>query len=213
MVVVMGGNAEPPLRSPTPRSHPFHDFIDRHQATIKVVEICGSVLLVVATLITLIFLWWQTEAARQQTKEAANQVSAARLDGLYQQLLEWDKFRSSDENKHLNWLMVQGLDNFDDVKDPQEREQYYSSLVWFLDYFSYMYSTLPGLLKCAPDDGRLIIRGSREDTGKCESWVAWSQTINEAFKDPLLCQVLNDYEELYEKDFVKAVRETRACLR
>jgi type II secretory pathway pseudopilin PulG len=213
VVVVMRGNAEPPLRSPTPSGRPLRDFVERHHAIIRVVEIVGSILLVIATLITLIFLWSQTEAARQQAKEAANQVSAARLDGLYQQLLEWDQFRSSSDNKHLNWLMVQGFDDFDDIKDPQEREQYYSALVWFLDYFSYMYSTLPGLLKCAPDDGQLIIRGSGEDTGKCESWVAWSQTIYEAFKDPLLCQVLNDYEELYEKDFVKAVRETRACLR
>ncbi|MFF5518878.1 hypothetical protein [Streptomyces coeruleorubidus] len=174
-------------------------------------EITGSVVLVLATLITLIFVYWQTDASRQQSREAANQVAAARLDGLYEQLLRWDEFRSSPENKHLNWLMVQGFDSFDDIKDAQEREQYYSALVWFLDYFSYMYSTLPGLLKCAPADGQLITRGSPKDTGNCESWVAWSQTIYEAFRDPLLCQVLNDYEELYEKNFVRAVRETRAC--
>ncbi|MDN0199417.1 hypothetical protein [Streptomyces sp. S.PNR 29] len=208
----MGENDEPSQASPAPRSRPFHDFVQRHHATIRVVEIGGSVMLVLATLITLIFVYWQTDATRQQTKEAANQVAAARLDGLYEQLLRWDEFRSSDENKHLNWLMVQGFDSFDDIKEPLEREQYYSALVWFLDYFSYMYSTLPGLLKCAPGDGQLITRNSSEDTGDCESWVAWSQTIYQAFKDPLLCQVLNDYEELYEKNFVRAVRETRACL-
>ncbi|WP_266616999.1 hypothetical protein [Streptomyces sp. NBC_00047] len=212
MVVVMGGNAEPPQTDQTPHSRPAHDFVERHRATIKVMEISGAVVVALATLITVIFLYWQTDATRQQTKEAANQVAAARLDGLYQQLLQWDEFRSSNDNKRLNWLMGQKFDNFDDIKDPQEREQYYSALVWFLDYFSYMYSTLPGLLKCVPDNGQLALRGSHEDSGKCESWVAWSQTIYVAFKDPLLCQVLNDYEELYEKKFVRAVRDTRACL-
>ncbi|MFF7713447.1 hypothetical protein [Streptomyces sp. NPDC007988] len=166
---------------------------------------------VVVGLLTLGFLAVQTVAARQQAEEAANQVAAARLDGLYQQLLRWDEFRSLGENKDLNLLMTKGLKSFDDIKDPEQREQLRSAQVWFLDYFSYVYSTLPGLSKCAPKDGHLVLRGSREDTGACDEWVAWSQTMHVAFTDELTCQVLNDYEDLYEKKFVDAIRGSHAC--
>ncbi|MFE0273814.1 hypothetical protein ACFWZY_17100 [Streptomyces sp. NPDC058992] len=163
-------------------------------------------------LVTLVFLIQQTEATRQQAEEAASQVTASRLDGIYEQLLTWDQFWSSTENKRLN-LLARQADDYDEIKDPEEREQLYSTNVWFLDYFDYVYTTLPGLLRgCVPEDGHLVLRGSPEESQVCDEWVAWSQTIYNAFiYDKPLCQTLNDAPEIYERKFVGAIRDSRAC--
>ncbi|WP_225821400.1 hypothetical protein [Streptomyces naphthomycinicus] len=161
-------------------------------------------------LATLVFLALQTVSAREQAWESAHQTTAARLDGLYQQLLAYDQWRGQNENKHINMLLNQ-VDNLDDIKDPEERDQFYSVEVWFVDYFDYVYSTLPDLLRCVPDDGHLVLRGSREESRTCDEWVAWSETIHRAFQDPVTCQVLHDDEPLYEKKFVTAIRESKAC--
>ncbi|MFF4285988.1 hypothetical protein ACFY0R_11770 [Streptomyces sp. NPDC001633] len=161
-------------------------------------------------LATLIFLALQTVSAREQAEESANQTAAARLDGIYQQLLTYDQWRGENQNKHIN-MLINEVDDLDSLKDPEEREQLYSVEVWFLDYFDYVYSTLPGLLRCVPADGRLVIRGSREERRTCDEWVAWSETIYQAFRNPVTCQVLNDQQSLYEKKFINAIRESKAC--
>lgn len=58
-----------------------------------------------------------------------------------------------------------------------------------------------------------MLRGSPEEVGVCDEWVAWSQTIYQAFVyDKLLCQTFNDAPGIYEKKFVSAIRDSRACL-
>ncbi|MGW8971934.1 hypothetical protein [Streptomyces platensis] len=172
-----------------------------------ILEIVAAVL----GLTTLAFLAFQTVIAREQAVEAANQTTGARLDGLYQQLLSYDQWRGENENKHINMLINQ-VSDLDSIKDPEEREQLYSIEVWFLDYFDYVYTTLPGLLRCVPGDGHLVIRGSRDESGTCDAWVAWSETIYESFQNPVTCQVLKDQKSLYEKKFVTAIRNSKACL-
>ncbi|MFG2486901.1 hypothetical protein ACGFSI_29625 [Streptomyces virginiae] len=194
------GTIEP---EPPPEIQTSHHSLDRYRF---ILEISATLV----GLLTLAFLALQTVATREQAEEAANQVAAARPDGLYQQLLNYDEFRSSTENKHLNLLWAT-VAEFDEIEDPEEREQVYSLTVWFIDYFDYVYTTLPGLLKCVPKDGHLVLRGSSEDTGKCDEWVAWSQTIFEGFNDVLTCQVLNESVQLYEKKFVAAIRKSHAC--
>ncbi|MFG2831159.1 hypothetical protein ACGFWI_27400 [Streptomyces sp. NPDC048434] len=169
-------------------------------------EIVGAVL----GLATLAFLVLQTVIARGQAEEAANQTTGARLDGLYQQLLAYDQWRGEKENKRINMLINQ-VSDLDSIKDPEEREQLYSIEVWFLDYFDYAYTTLPGLLRCVPGDGHLVIRGSRDESDTCDEWVAWSETIYQNFRNPVTCQVLNDQQSLYEKRFIIAIRNSKAC--
>ncbi|GAB2714552.1 hypothetical protein [Streptomyces bullii] len=209
----MADSTEPSAGDQTSRRLSHHPFFERHMSLLRFLEVAAAIFIAGATLVTLIFLARQTEAARQQAEDTANQVSAARLDGLYQQLLRWDEFRSASDNKRMNLLMTQ-VDSFDDIKDAEEREQYYSAQVWFVDYFSYVYSTLPGLEECVPDDGRLTLRGSPEDKArKCDTWIAWSQTIHDAFSHGPTCQVLNDFEALYERKFVNAIRKSGACVK
>ncbi|MEU9541024.1 hypothetical protein [Streptomyces mirabilis] len=161
-------------------------------------------------LATLAFLALQTVSAREQAQESANQTAATRLDSLYQQLLTYDQWRGQNENKRINMLLNQ-VNNLDDIKDSEERDQFYSIEVWFVDYFDYVYTTLPDLLRCVPADGHLVIRGSREESRTCDEWVAWSETIYQAFRDPVTCKVLNDQQSLYEKKFIVAIRESNAC--
>lgn len=192
-VLLWRGNRSVPLRR--------RNRLDYHKFVVEIAAIGVG-------LLTLVFLALQTVATREQVEEAANQVAAARLDGLYQQLVNWDEFRSSSENKRLNRLLEGDLK---DVKNPDEKAQMYSALIWLLDYYSYVYETLPGLLECAPKDGRLVLRGSDEDTGKCEDWVAWSQGIHDNFNDKDMCQILSDFEGWYDRQFVAAIRDSGAC--
>ncbi|MFF7473680.1 hypothetical protein [Streptomyces sp. NPDC008092] len=163
-------------------------------------------------IITLIYLIYQTKATEKQAQEAADQVSEARLDGIYQQLLDYDKFVSSPENKRVNWLIANPPRRLQDIKDPAERQEFLAVERWALDYFDYVYTTLPGLLNCVPKDGRLVLPGSPEERHTCDQWVAWSQTIYGNFRyDKTLCEVLKGDESTYEKKFVRAIRESRAC--
>ncbi|WP_371648046.1 MULTISPECIES: hypothetical protein [unclassified Streptomyces] len=171
-----------------------------------------EIVLAALALATLVFVSFQTVATMSQAKEAANQVSAARLDGLYQQSLNQDEVLLSAENAKLN-LYINGDVPFEDVKDPAERQRMKSSFKWNLTYWDYAYATLPGLVRCFPDDGHLILRGSREDTEECDDWAAWSQSIYNAFRDERLCQTLNSKEGELGRNFVAAIRKSGACLK
>lgn len=151
----------------------------------------SEVTVALTALVTLLFLSLQTFASRQQAELAANQASASRLDGIYVQLLDWDKWLSSQENRKFAVLWFKGTP-FKDVKNREDLAQLYQANIWFVDYFDYVYTTLPGLIGCIPKDGHLVLRGSREDAGRCDTWTAWSQTIYEAFRSKNLCQTLND---------------------
>lgn len=184
-------------QSPAPRRSPDLRLI---------LQIVGSLL----GLATLVFVSQQTVIAREQAEESVNQTTAARLDALYQELLTYDQWRGESQNKRIN-LLINQVDNLDSVKNPEEHAQLYSVEVWLLHYFDYAYTTLPGLLRCVPNDGHLVIRGSREESRTCDEWVAWSETIYQAFRDPVRCQVLKDQESLYEKKFINAIRKSNAC--
>jgi hypothetical protein len=199
----MAGDAETPKRNLKTRLRSIP--LEVYRFTVEIaVAILG--------ILTLIYLIYQTHATQNQAREAADQVSEARLDGIYQQLLDYDKFLSSPENKRVNWLIAHPPKRLEDIKDPTEREEFYSVELWALDYFDYVYATLPGLLGCVPADGHFVLPGSSGERRTCDQWVAWSQTIYRNFqRDSTLCEVLKDEELIYEKKFVTAIRESRAC--
>jgi hypothetical protein len=69
-----------------------------------------------------------------------------------------------------------------------------------------------------PADGRFALRGSREDTGSCDQWIAWSQTFYDAFRYNNLRQTLNESVKLYREktsllQFVNPVHVWRNALR
>ncbi|MGW3030194.1 hypothetical protein ACWDCB_03065 [Streptomyces sp. NPDC001178] len=172
----------------------------------------------VLTLVTLVFLGFQTVATNEQAKEAARQSkeavkqsTAQRLDGLYEHLLARKDFLGSPDNAKVTDYVFRGTP-LEDIKDEAERTRVSYVLGWELVYVDYLYEILPDLVDCAPADRHLVLRDdSPAEADRCDGWAAWSEYIYSVFTDKRQCQGLRDSAPTYGVELVSAIRATEVC--
>ncbi|MEV5241169.1 hypothetical protein AB0K89_18985 [Streptomyces cinnamoneus] len=170
-----------------------------------------NVALALFAAITLVYLVQQTEAAERQAEQAEDQTAAGRLDGVYHQLLEWQRFLAGSDNKQLALMLLEGTP-VKDVKDKEDKAQLVWALQHKVNFYDYAYVVLPQLIDCAPKDREFVLRGTvRAQKIHCEDWLAWSQEFYSAFEDSRLCEVLGEEEESYGTVFVSALRKIGRC--
>lgn len=199
-----------PVPSPTPTPAPPVAPLTRFEVWRFVVEIA----LCVAALLTLLFLSWQTEAARQQAFEAEKQSAGQRLDGLYQHLLQRREFLADKDNSELApYVWGKNKTPLESIPDRAERERVETALSWDLLFADYAYAVLPDLIgeECVPDDGHFVLRADNEAAHTCDDWLAWSEYLVAHFRDPRLCEMIKGARETYGTDFIQAIDRSGAC--
>ncbi|WKX11311.1 hypothetical protein [Streptomyces sp. NL15-2K] len=177
-----------------------------------------EILIGLTTIVTLIVLTVQTDAARDQalaatvqSEEAAKQGAAQRLDGMYERLMERKEFFASQDNSQVTEHMLRGTP-LENIKNEVERARVFSALEWELVYVDYLYEMLPGLIPCVPADGHLMSNAEVSDDGRgCDGWVAWSEYMKSVFEDDRQCWLLKETEATYGFDMVNAIRQSGVC--